>query len=54
MKLSPPKQITFWIAVALAVVGVIFNFVPGLTGFAIWLVLVAFILLALGNLIHGL
>lgn len=54
MKFSPPKKITFWIAVVLAVVGVILNFVSGLSGFAIWLVLIAFILLALANLIEGL
>lgn len=54
MKFNPPKQITFWIAVVLAVIGVIFNFVSSLSGFAIWLVLIAFILLALANLIEGL
>ncbi len=56
MKFSPPKKITFWIAVVLAVVGVIANFVtiPVLSGLAFWLVVVAFVLLALANLIEGL
>jgi hypothetical protein len=56
MKLSAPKQVTFWIAVVLAVVGVIAFLVhiPVLSGFAFWLVVIGFILLLLGNLIAGL
>ncbi len=56
MKLSAPKQITFWIAVVVAVVGVIASFVtiPVLSGFAFWLVVIAFIILAAGNLVDGL
>lgn len=56
MKLSAPKQITFWIAVALAVVGILATFVaiPFLSGIAFWLVVVAFVLLALGCFIEGL
>jgi hypothetical protein len=52
MKLSTPKNITFWIAVILAVVGVILFFIG--SSFAFWLVLVGFVLLALGNLLNGL
>jgi hypothetical protein len=52
MRLSAPKQITFWIAVILAVIGVILSFVVG--AWAWWLVVVAFVLLALGNLLDGL
>jgi hypothetical protein len=56
MKLSQPKVITWWIAVVLAVVGFIayLNIIPALTGVAFWLVLVAFILLAVANLVKGL
>jgi hypothetical protein len=56
MKLSAPKQITFWIAVIVAVVGVIVWLVTslGLTQYAVWVLVVAFIILALGNLIEGL
>jgi len=56
MKLSPPKQITFWIAVAIAALGVIAKLVtiPVLSGFPGWLLLIAFVVLALGNLIEGL
>ena len=55
MNLSEPKQVTFWIAVALAVVGVIANFVtiPVLSGFAFWLVVLGFVVLAVGNLAKG-
>jgi len=44
----------FLVAIVLAVIGVVLNFVSSLSGFAIWLVLVAFILLAWANLIEGL
>jgi hypothetical protein len=56
MKLSAPKQITFWIAVVIAVLGVISKLVviPVLSGFAGWLLLLAFVVLALGNLIESL
>ncbi len=55
MDLSEPKQITFWIAVVVAVIGVIASLVtiPVLSGFAFWLVVIAFIILALGNLVQG-
>jgi hypothetical protein len=56
MKLSAPKMITFWIAVILAVLGVLASegIVPGLSGYAFWLVVAGFVLLALGNLLKGL
>ncbi len=55
MNLSAPKQITFWIAVVVAVIGIIASLVtiPVLSGFAFWLVVIAFIILAAGNLIEG-
>jgi len=55
MKLRSPKMITFWIAVLLAVLGLVGELgAPVLAGFAFWLVLVGFVLLALGNMIKGL
>ena len=56
MKLTPPKKLTFWIAVALAVIGLIASFVsiPFLSGIAFWLVLAGIALLVLGLLIKGL
>jgi threonine/homoserine/homoserine lactone efflux protein len=55
MKLSAPKQVTFWIAVVLAVLGVLATLVtiPVLTGMAFWLVVIGFVVLALGNLLEG-
>lgn len=54
MKLSPPKKITFWVAVVLAVLGLISQlFIAALTPYAFWFMLVAFVLLLLGNLITG-
>ena len=56
INLSAPKNITFWIAVVVAVVGFIANFVtiPVLSGLSFWLVIVGFVILALGNLLQGL
>jgi len=54
MKLSAPKQITFYIAVVLAVIALIGYFVAALSGIAPWLMLAAFVVLALGNLLEGL
>ncbi len=55
MKLSTPKNITFWIAVALAALGLLASLVtiPVLSPLAFWLVVVGFVVLALGNLLEG-
>jgi heme/copper-type cytochrome/quinol oxidase subunit 1 len=55
MRLSAPKQITFWIAVILAVLGILATLItiPVLSGFAFWLLVIGFVILALGNLIEG-
>lgn len=56
MRLSPPKQITFWIAVIVALLGIIASFVtiPVLSGFSFWLVVIGFVILAAANLVDGL
>jgi hypothetical protein len=56
MKLKAPKQITFWIAIAIAVVGIIAKLVniPILAVYPGWLAVLAFVVLAAGNLIKGL
>ncbi len=56
MNISAPKQVTFWVAVIVAVVGVLAQLVtiPVLSGFAFWLVVLGFIILAAGNLMEGL
>ena len=56
MKLTPPKNITFWISVILAALGVLAKngTIPGLGGVtAVWLVVIGFVVLALGVLIKG-
>jgi len=55
MKLTPPTKNVFWISVVVAAVGLIakFGVVAFLTPFAFWLVLVAFVLLVLGNAMKG-
>lgn len=55
-RLSAPKVVTFWIAVLLAAIGVIAAVAPiaSLAGYALWLVVAGFVLLALGNLLENL
>jgi len=56
IKLSEPKVVTFWIAVILAVLGVLASqgMLAGLAGYAFWLVVAGFVLLALANLLKDL
>jgi hypothetical protein len=56
MKLSAPKVITWWVALVLAVLGLLASLVtiPVLSGFAFWLVLIAAALLLLATAIEGL
>jgi hypothetical protein len=56
MRLNAPKSITFWIAVMLAAVGFIaYLLLPSLvpTMISFLLVVIGFILLALGNTLKG-
>jgi threonine/homoserine/homoserine lactone efflux protein len=56
INLSAPKVITFWIAVILALLGVLAaqGVIAGLAGYAFWLVVAGFVLLALANLLKNL
>jgi len=56
MNLTPPKNITFYISVVLAVLGLIGALVtiPFLSAYAFWFVFVGFVLLVLGLLLKGL
>ena len=58
MRLSPPKQTTWWIAVIAGLVGVLLQLgvVPIAlpVGYAPWLVMIGFLLLVLGTLLKGL
>jgi hypothetical protein len=55
MRLTPPKQYTFWLSVLLAVLGVLGKFasLPVVTGNEFWFLLVGFVVLAAGNLSEG-
>lgn len=56
MKLTPPKAITFWIAVVLgllAFLGMLIT-LPFITANAFWVMFVAWALLVLGLLVKGL
>jgi hypothetical protein len=54
MKLSPPKQVTFWVSIILVVIGVIL-FAAGKGPIVdLVVVLAGFVLLAMGNLVKGL
>ena len=56
LKLSAPKVVTFWIAVGLAELGVLANqgILSGLAGYAFWLVVAGFVLLALATMLKDL
>jgi len=55
-QLNAPKQITFIVALVLAVVAVAFHVIPTLPGAccAFWILLVGYIVLLAGNLFKGL
>jgi hypothetical protein len=57
MKLTPPKAVTFWIAIFLGVIGALVALgVLNFTSVSIGILILAlgFIILALGNLLKGL
>jgi uncharacterized membrane protein HdeD (DUF308 family) len=53
MQFNAPKQITWWIAVVVGVIGIIASLVaiPVLSAYAFWLVVIAFVVLALATVI---
>lgn len=56
MQLSEPKQVTFIVAVVVALIGIVASFVtiPFLSGYAFWIVVLAFVILAAANMMEGL
>ncbi len=56
MKLNAPKKNLFWVTVVLAVLALIGTFVsvPLLSAWAFWLLLVAYVVLVIGNVMKGL
>jgi len=55
MKLTPPKAGTFWISVILVVVGVAGSVIsiPFVSSYHLAIVVIGFVLLALGNMVKG-
>jgi hypothetical protein len=55
MKLSPPTNMTFWIALILGVLGILGTLVtlPFVSTYAFWFVAIGFILLVLGCLVKN-
>ena len=51
---SAPLNITWWIALILAVLGIIFHFVGSLSQFSFWLVVASAALLLLATRVKGL
>ena len=55
MKLTPPKVITFWISIVIVVFGALVpTLIPSIASFSTVIMILGFVLLALGNLIKGL
>ncbi len=56
MKLTPPKNLTFWISVILGVLGFLGHItsIPLVSAYDFWFLLVGFVLLVLGLLVKGL
>ena len=55
MRANAPKSITLFIAIILAVLGIVgAYFVPALAGASFWLLLAGFVVLLAGNLFKGL
>ncbi len=56
MNLSAPKNVTWWIAVVLGVLGILGHFakLPFVTTYDFWFVVVGFVLLVLGTALEGL
>lgn len=54
MKLNPPKTITWIVAVIAGVLGIIGHLGGLFGGFAFWLVVIGFVLLALATYVKGL
>ena len=54
MKLTEPKVVTFIVAIVIAFIGLLAYFGVFLGGYEFWIMLVAFVLLALANMLKGL
>ena len=55
MRLSAPKKIVFWISVILVLIGLlgVLVAIPFVSDYALWFVLVGYLLLAAGTVLKG-
>jgi hypothetical protein len=53
MKINAPTKMVFYISAILAIVGIIFFFVPAVKAYAFFVLLAGFVLLFLGNTLKG-
>jgi hypothetical protein len=55
MKLNPPTQVVFWIAVVLAVAGLLgqIGVIAAFNPFAFWLILIGYVVLAASLVLKG-
>ena len=55
MKLNPPKQVTWVIALILGILGILAYLLPlgGISALAFWLVVIAFLLLIFATVMEG-
>ncbi len=55
MKLSAPSKSLFYISVVIFILGILAALVTsfGLGSFAVWIISIAFLILAIGNLVKG-
>ena len=55
MKLSAPTQVVWIIAVVVGVIGIIaaLGSIPGLSAYAFWLVVIAWIILVISTMVKG-
>jgi hypothetical protein len=53
MKLNAPTKLVWFISIALAVVGVVFFFIPAVQAYSFWVLLVGWVLMFLGTVLTG-
>lgn len=55
MNLTPPTKNVFYVSVVLAVLGILGNFIsiPFVSAYAFWILVVAYVVLFLGNTMKG-
>ena len=55
MQITPPTKVVFYLSLTFAAVGLVANFItiPVLSGIALYLVLIGYVLLFLGNTLKG-